>query len=74
MLFLERGSYVKITVNDQPVELFKGATLKHALLKVNEQLYKEVMGEKAVITDQDGNVTDINGAVGDGFSYYVRTK
>lgn len=65
---------MKITVNDQPIELFKGATLKHALLKVDEQLYKEVIGKKSVIKDQDGNVTDINGAVGDGFSYYVETK
>lgn len=57
-----------------PIELFHGATLKHALLKADEQLYKDVITGFSLIQDQDGNVTDINGAVGENFSYIVIRK
>ncbi|MDE5414613.1 hypothetical protein N7Z68_14640 [Alkalihalobacillus sp. MEB203] len=63
---------LRIKVNDVPIEIFYGAKLKHALLKADEALYKKVKLGKAVIKDQEGNVTEINGAVGDGFSYYVK--
>ncbi|MRX71239.1 hypothetical protein GJU40_03510 [Bacillus lacus] len=62
---------MKIKINDRSIELFHGATLKHALLKTDENLYRLVRDGKASIKDQEGNITDINGAAGSGFSYYV---
>ncbi len=65
---------MEIEVNRVKIDLFKGATLKHALLKVDEKLYKQVVNGEAKIVDQDGNVTEIGGAVGDRFSYEVVSK
>jgi hypothetical protein len=64
---------VKAYVNNIEVELFYGATMKHALLKVNEKLYKKVINGQAEIKDQEGNVVDIGGSLGDGFSYFVES-
>ena len=61
-------------MNGQEVELFHGAKIKHALLKTNESLYKKVLSGKAIVQDQEGNETEVNGAVGDGFSYFVVDK
>ncbi|MGN8681699.1 hypothetical protein ACTNEO_11095 [Gracilibacillus sp. HCP3S3_G5_1] len=63
-----------VTINNKTISLFKGATLKHALLKTDENLYMDVMKEKAVIKDQEGNITGINGAVADGWAYFVEKR
>jgi hypothetical protein len=69
---IQRGiRMVKAYVNNIEVELFYGATMKHALLKANEELYKMVIIGQAEIKDQEGNVVDIGGSLGDGFSYFV---
>ncbi|MDX5474858.1 MAG: hypothetical protein LPK00_04910 [Bacillaceae bacterium] len=65
---------MKININGIPIELFHGAKVKHALLKTDEDLYKKVLSGKAIVQDQEGNETEINGAVGDGFSYFVVDK
>ncbi|WP_096156715.1 MULTISPECIES: hypothetical protein [Bacillus] len=65
---------MKISINGMPIELFSGAKIKHALLKTDEKLYKKVVSGEAVVQDQEGNETEINGAVGDGFSYFVVDK
>ncbi|MBM7539843.1 hypothetical protein [Amphibacillus cookii] len=60
-----------VYVNNQRIELFNGATLKHALLKANELLYHDVRKRRAVIKDSEGNLTDLNGAVMNGWHYIV---
>ncbi|MCT8140480.1 hypothetical protein H1D32_24075 [Anaerobacillus sp. CMMVII] len=62
---------VKAFVNNIEVELFYGATLKHAILRANESLYKKVIKGQAIIKDQEGNVVDIGGSLGEGFRYFV---
>lgn len=62
---------VKAYVNNIEIELFYVATMKHALLKANEDLYKKVINGQAVIKDQEGNVVDVGGSLGNDFSYYV---
>ncbi|WP_042224311.1 hypothetical protein [Oceanobacillus manasiensis] len=63
---------MEVHINDKKVQLFKGATLKHALLKADQHLYHAVKGNNAVIRDQEGNITDLNGAVADGWNYSVQ--
>lgn len=65
---------IKISINGKEVDLYHGATLKHALLKVNEAYYKQVISQHAEIRDQEGNVVEINGAVDNGFRYFIKTK
>ncbi|MBC5637960.1 hypothetical protein H8S33_14280 [Ornithinibacillus sp. BX22] len=65
---------MNVTINKKTISLFKGATLKHALLKADPLLYNAVVKDEAVIKDQEGNVTDVNGAVAEGWTYYVESK
>ncbi|CAG9620802.1 hypothetical protein [Sutcliffiella rhizosphaerae] len=65
---------MNVIINNKSIELFKGATLKHALLKTDPSLYEKVLSGEAVIEDQHGNLTQINGAVGENFSYTVVKK
>ncbi|WP_017470929.1 hypothetical protein [Amphibacillus jilinensis] len=62
---------VTVYVDNQRIELFNGATLKHALLKKNEQLYHDVRKQRAVIKDSEGHLTALNGAVMNGWHYIV---
>ncbi|WP_216830133.1 hypothetical protein [Alkalihalobacterium elongatum] len=64
---------MKVKINGIEVELFHGATLKHALLKINENLYRDVINREAIIRDQEGNITDLNGAAGSNFCYTVES-
>lgn len=61
-------------INDKKVELYHGATLKHALLKMNETYYKQVISGQVEIRDHEGNLVDIHGSVDHGFRYYVTKK
>jgi hypothetical protein len=63
-----------VTVNDKEIKLFRGATLKHALLKADETLYQLVLKGEAEIRDQEGNVVLLGGSVANGWSYYVKRK
>ncbi|WP_202079766.1 hypothetical protein [Caldalkalibacillus salinus] len=60
-----------VTVNDIEVRLFRGATLKHALLKADDTLYHQVQRGEAQIQDYEGNLVGINGAVANGWRYQV---
>ncbi|SDZ54626.1 hypothetical protein SAMN05421736_116112 [Evansella caseinilytica] len=62
---------MKVFVNGKEVQLFSGATLKHALLKADDQYYHAVRRGKAAIKDQYGNTVEMNGSADDGFSYTV---
>lgn len=62
---------VTVFVNNEKIELFHGATLKHALLKTDEQLYHDVCKKRAVIMDMEGNQTDLHGAVMSDWCYFV---
>lgn len=61
-----------VKVNGKDIVLFHGATLKHALLKCDEQLYHAVVRGAAKIYDEDGHETDIHGSVHEGGNYEVR--
>ncbi|MFP7494393.1 hypothetical protein SFC66_11445 [Terribacillus saccharophilus] len=62
-----------VSINGSKITLFQGATLKHALLKTDQNLYEAVMNKQAVIKDQEGNLTNINGAAADGWAYTIET-
>lgn len=62
---------ITATIQNQTITIYFGATLKNALLSVNECLYDKVINKEAYIIDQFGNFVDIYGAVDDGFTYRV---
>ena len=63
--------YVHIYLNNIPLQMHYGATHKHALLRLNESLYKKVVQNEAEIHDDRGNIVQIDGALEEGVSYYV---
>lgn len=63
--------YVHIYLNNIPLQMHYGATHKHALLRLNESLYKKVIQNEAEIHDDRGNIVQIDGALEEGVSYYV---
>lgn len=63
---------INLWVNGKRVQLFRGATLKHALLKADNVLYSLVQNGKAKIYDQEGHEVLLEGSVADGWSYTVK--
>lgn len=63
---------VHIYMNNVPLQIHYGATHKHALLRLDEELYKKVLKNKADIYDDRGNKVQMDGALEEGVCYYVQ--
>ncbi|MEJ5226354.1 hypothetical protein [Thermodesulfovibrio sp.] len=59
---------MKVYVNEQPVEIFRGMTVRHALLSLN--LLDELSRGKRVY-DQWGNEVGLDGELSEGERIYV---
>lgn len=62
---------MQVYVNDRPIDLFSGMTVRHALLRAG--VLKEVEGGKAAF-DEWGNELGLDGALAHGARIYVRAK
>ena len=60
---------MRVYVNDRPVDLLRGMTVKHALIHFG--LLKEVEASKKVY-DEWGNETGLEGALSDEMKIYVK--
>jgi len=60
---------MRVYVNDQPFDLLRGMTVKHALLQA--ELLKELITPKKVY-DQWGNEVGLDGALSEEMKIYVR--
>ncbi len=60
---------MKVYVNDHPVQVFSGATVKHALIQ--EDALKEVERGKKVY-DEWGSEVGLDGALAEGTKLYLR--
>jgi len=60
---------MKVYVNNVPVDLGPGMTVKHALIRTG--LMKEVEGSKKVY-DEWGNEVGLEGALSEGMKLYVK--
>jgi len=60
---------VRVYVNDHPVDLARGMTVKHALLQT--ELLKEMKTKKKVY-DQWGNEVGLDGALSEEMKLYVK--
>lgn len=63
---------IHLHVNNVPLQMHYGATHKHALLRLDERLYKMVIAKEATIYDRHGNEVQVGGALEDGSSYFVK--
>ena len=60
---------MRVYVNDQPVDLLRGMTVKHALLQA--ELLEEMKSPKKVY-DPWGNEVGLDGALSEEMKIYVR--
>jgi hypothetical protein len=60
---------MKIYVNDRPIDLLPGMTIKHAL--VHADLLKEMEASKRVY-DEWGNEVGLDGALSEGMKIYLK--
>jgi hypothetical protein len=63
--------FMTVYVNDKPVEIFPGMTVRHALISAG--LLDRIEGSKKVF-DELGNEIGLDGALTDGSRIYTRTK
>jgi hypothetical protein len=60
---------MKIYVNDRPIDLLPGMTIRHALVRAD--LLKEVEASKKVY-DEWGNEVGLDGALSEGMKIYLK--
>ena len=62
---------LRVSVNGKPVEVFRGMSVKHALIAYDETVYKAAAEGRAVVRDQRGFVIGLEGALLEGAVLFV---
>jgi len=65
---------MKAKINDQTIEIFKGAKIKDLLRSYSYQKYKEVKKGTAVLKDSGGNIANLDGEINNNQKYYIFSK
>lgn len=61
-----------IYINDEPVEIFSGATVADALRKAEGDLLTDIEAGNKIVTDRYDNERDLDGELSDGEKLFVR--
>ncbi len=61
-----------VFINDKPVSVFYGATLKETILKHSKKSYAMLLSGYLGIFDRFGNLTETDGPVADGQRFFLR--
>ena len=63
---------MKIFINDQEIEIFKGANLRDILRKFSKEEYYRVLdGEKSIVDKMDNQVL-MDGELNEGDMFYIK--
>ncbi|WPD18054.1 MULTISPECIES: hypothetical protein [Thermaerobacter] len=62
---------VRVFVNNHPVDVYPGASVRHALLRYSETVYQDAVAGKLVVTDRHGNRLGLGGALEEGLRLTV---
>ncbi len=62
---------IRVFVNDRPVTLYRGLTVKHALIAAGDDRYRPALAGDAAVRDGDGFVVGLEGALHEGARLYV---
>lgn len=63
---------ISVYVNDEPVTIYEGMHVKHALISCNASLYEAAQNEEIIIEDENGFEIGLEGALNDGARIYTR--
>ncbi|EKP95835.1 hypothetical protein ThesuDRAFT_01595 [Thermaerobacter subterraneus DSM 13965] len=64
-------SAVRVFVNNHPVDVYPGASVRHALLRYSETVYQDTVAGKLVVTDRHGNRLGLGGVLEEGLRLTV---
>ena len=62
---------MRVFVNNHPVEVYPGASVRHALLRYSETVYQDTVAGKLVVTDRHGNRLGLGGPLEEGLRLTV---
>ena len=62
---------IEVFVNDRPVTVFRGLTVKHALIAAGGDLYRPALDGDTAVRDENGFVIGLEGALHEGARLYV---
>ena len=63
-----------VFVNDQPVTIYRGMQVKHALIALNESLYQAAVAGELQIEDHHGFQVGLEGALQEGSRIFTKAK
>ncbi len=63
-----------VYVDDEPVELYRGMEVRHALISRGETMYHEAKAGRLVIVDDNGFALGLEGALADGAKIYSKPR
>ena len=70
----EMSEKILVHVDDQPLEMFRGMQGKHALISLDQSLYKAAEAGEIWLEDERGFRLGLEGALHDGARIYIRRK
>lgn len=63
---------ITVFVNDQPVKIYRGMQVKHALIACNEALYKAAAAGEVLVVDTHGFEVGLEGALQEGSHIFTK--
>lgn len=63
---------ISVFVNDTEVKLYRGMTVKHALIAFSAPVHQAVEAGDSFVVDQRGFRVGLDGSLGDGARIYTR--
>jgi sulfur carrier protein ThiS len=60
-----------VSVNGKPVEVFRGMSVKHALIAYGYPVYKACAEGRAVVRDEHGFIVGLEGSLREGAALHV---
>ncbi len=57
---------ITVQVNHQPVEVYRGMKVKHALISLDQTLYEKALAGEIVVEDGNGFTLGLDGALTEG--------
>jgi hypothetical protein len=65
---------ITISVNNMPINIHRGMTVKHALIAHDQALYTAAMKGDIILVDDNGFQIGLEGALQDGAKIFTRHK
>ena len=63
---------ITVYVNDQPVEIYRGMKVKHALIAFDQDLYTAALSGGAAVQDGNGFAVGLDGSLSAGARIYLK--